>query len=123
MTAGNITPAVARMTRPFTRETARAKVKAAENARDSRDPEIAAQAYTADSEWRNRAEFFQGREAIKVFLKQKWEKELDYRSTRLCAYKARLCTEGAQAVRLMVPDWRPTVIQARVFKCRRSSRF
>jgi len=63
MTAGNITPAVARMTRPFTRETARAKVKAAENAWNSRDPEIAAQAYTENSEWRNRAEFFKGRES------------------------------------------------------------
>jgi nuclear transport factor 2 (NTF2) superfamily protein len=123
MTAGNITPAVARMTRPFTLETARAKVKAAENTWNSRDPEIVAQAYTENSERRNRVEFFKGREAIKAFLKQKWEKELDYCSTRLCAYTARLGTEGAQAVRLMVPDWRPTVIQARVFKCRRSSRF
>jgi uncharacterized protein len=92
MTAGNITPAVARMTRPFTRETARAKVKAAENAWHSRDPEIVVQAYTENSEWRNRAEFFKGREAIKAFLKQKWEKALDYCSTRLCAYTARLGT-------------------------------
>jgi uncharacterized protein len=92
MTSDNVTPAVARMTPPFTLETARAKVKAAENAWNSRDPEIVAQAYTEDSEWRNRAEFFKGREAIKAFLKQKWEKALDYRSTRLCAYTARLCT-------------------------------
>jgi nuclear transport factor 2 (NTF2) superfamily protein len=99
------------MTPPCTREAARAKVKAAESAWNSRDPEIVAQAYTEESEWRKRAEFFKGREAIKAFLKQKWEKELDYRSTRLCAYRAWLCTEGAQAVRLMVPDWRPTVIQ------------
>jgi len=123
MTSDNIAPAVARMTPPCTRETARAKVKAAENGWNSRDPEIVAQAYTENSEWRNRVEFFKGREAIKAFLKQKWEKELDYRSTRLCAYKARLGTEGAQAVRLMVPDWRPTVIQARVLKCRRSGQF
>lgn len=80
------------MTPPFTRETARAKVKAAENAWNSRDPEIVAQAYTENSEWRNRVEFFKGREAIKAFLKQKWEKELDYRSTRLSAYRARLGT-------------------------------
>jgi uncharacterized protein len=85
MTSDHITPAVARMTPPCTRDTARAQVKAAEHACNSRDPEIVAQAYTEESEWRNRVEFFQGREAIKAFLKQKWEKELDYRSTRLCA--------------------------------------
>jgi len=66
MTSDHITPAVARMTPPFTRETARAKVKAAENAWNSRDPEIVAQAYTENSEWRNRVEFFKGREAIKA---------------------------------------------------------
>jgi nuclear transport factor 2 (NTF2) superfamily protein len=123
MTADNITPTAARMMPPFTRETARAQVKAAENVWKSRDPELVPQAYTENSEWRNRAEFFKGHEAIKAFLKQKWEKELDYRSTRVCGYRARVGTEGAQAVRLMVPDWRPTVIQARVFKCRRSSQF
>jgi nuclear transport factor 2 (NTF2) superfamily protein len=64
---------------PFTRETALAKVKAAENAWNSRDPEIVAQAYSEDSEWRNRTEFFWGRDAIKAFLQRKWEKELDYR--------------------------------------------
>ena len=64
---------------PFTAETARAKVKAAEDAWDSRDPERVALAYTPDSEWRNRTEFFSGREAIKEFLRRKWAKELDYR--------------------------------------------
>jgi nuclear transport factor 2 (NTF2) superfamily protein len=64
---------------PFTLETALAKVKAAERAWNSRDPEIIAQAYSEDSQWRNRTEFFQGREAIKAFLRRKWEKELDYR--------------------------------------------
>jgi nuclear transport factor 2 (NTF2) superfamily protein len=64
---------------PFTIETALAKVKAAEHAWNSRDPEVVARAYTIDSEWRNRTEFFKGREAIKAFLKRKWEKELDYR--------------------------------------------
>jgi len=64
---------------PFTAETARAKVKAAEDAWNSRDPERVALAYTLDSEWRNRAEFFVGREAIKDFLRRKWSKELDYR--------------------------------------------
>lgn len=67
---------------PFTLETALAKVKAAETAWNSRDPEIVARAYTEDSEWRNRTEFFQGREAIKGFLRRKWQKELDYRLTK-----------------------------------------
>ena len=64
---------------PFDRETALAKVKAAEDAWNSRDPKKVAQAYTADSVWRNRDEFFQGREAIEDFLKRKWSKELHYR--------------------------------------------
>ena len=64
---------------PFTLETAKLKVQAAEDAWNSRDPERVALAYTEDSEWRNRAEFFQGREAIKAFLYRKWAKELDYR--------------------------------------------
>ena len=64
---------------PFTLETARQKVQAAEDAWNSRDPERVALAYTPDSEWRNRAEFFSGRDAIKAFLQRKWAKELDYR--------------------------------------------
>ena len=64
---------------PFTEETARAKVKAAENAWNSRDPDVVAKAYAEDSEWRNRDEFFTGREAIKEFLTRKWAKELDYK--------------------------------------------
>ena len=64
---------------PFTEETARAKVKAAEDAWNTRDPEVVAKAYTQDSQWRNRDEFFTGREAIKEFLRRKWAKELDYR--------------------------------------------
>ena len=64
---------------PFTVDSARAKVKAAEDTWNSRDPERVALAYTIDSEWRNRAEFFKGREAIKEFLRRKWMKELDYR--------------------------------------------
>ena len=63
----------------FTEETARAKVKAAENAWNSRDPDLVAKAYTEDSDWRNRDEFFTGREAIKEFLTRKWAKELDYK--------------------------------------------
>ena len=64
---------------PFTLETARAKVRAAEDAWNSRDPERVALAYTVDSQWRNRSELFQGRDAIKAFLTRKWAKELDYR--------------------------------------------
>jgi nuclear transport factor 2 (NTF2) superfamily protein len=64
---------------PFTYETAIAKVKNAENAWNTRDPDKVALAYTVDSEWRNRTEFFSGREAIIAFLKRKWSKELDYR--------------------------------------------
>lgn len=64
---------------PFTRETALLKVKMAETAWNTRDPERIALAYTPDSAWRNRDEFFQGREAIVAFLKRKWAKELDYR--------------------------------------------
>ncbi len=64
---------------PFTLETARQKIQAAEDAWNTRDPERVSLAYTADSEWRNRAEFLSGREAIKSFLQRKWVKELDYR--------------------------------------------
>jgi uncharacterized protein len=64
---------------PFTEQSAIAKVQAAEDAWNSRDPERVALAYTEDSDWRNRAEFFQGREAIKAFLQRKWQKELDYK--------------------------------------------
>ena len=64
---------------PFTLESARAKVQAAEDAWNSRDPERVALAYTEDSQWRNRGEFLKGRPAIKEFLRRKWAKELDYR--------------------------------------------
>lgn len=64
---------------PFTFETATQKVQAAEDAWNTRDPEKVALAYTEDSEWRNRDEFFSGREAIIAFLTRKWQKENDYR--------------------------------------------
>jgi nuclear transport factor 2 (NTF2) superfamily protein len=64
---------------PFTLETARLKVRAAENGWNTRDPERVALAYTPDSTWRNRNEFLQGRAAIAVFLTRKWNRELDYR--------------------------------------------
>jgi nuclear transport factor 2 (NTF2) superfamily protein len=64
---------------PFTRESAAQKARGAEDAWNSRDPERVALAYTPDSVWRNRSEFFTGREAIAQFLRRKWAKELDYR--------------------------------------------
>ena len=64
---------------PFTLETARQKVRLAEDAWNTREPERVALAYTEDSRWRNRAEFFTGRQAIVEFLRCKWAKELDYR--------------------------------------------
>ena len=64
---------------PFSLVTATAKVRAAEDAWNSRDPQRVSMAYTEDSEWRNRSEFLRGREAIRAFLTRKWEKELDYR--------------------------------------------
>jgi hypothetical protein len=64
---------------PFTAETAAKKARGAEDAWNSRDPVRVAQAYTVDSRWRNRAEIFQGREAIEAFLARKWQKEIEYR--------------------------------------------
>ena len=64
---------------PFTLETAKQKVRAAEDGWNNRNPEKVALAYTADSQWRNRAEFVQGREQIRAFLRGKWEREQDYR--------------------------------------------
>ena len=64
---------------PFTRETATQKVRLAEDAWNSRDPERVSLAYSAESRWRNRAEFLQGRDAIRAFLVRKWSRELDYR--------------------------------------------
>jgi nuclear transport factor 2 (NTF2) superfamily protein len=64
---------------PFTRETATAKVRMAEDAWNSRDPHRVSLAYTENSRWRNRAEFINGRAEIVAFLTRKWRKELDYR--------------------------------------------
>jgi uncharacterized protein len=64
---------------PFTRETAIQKVRLAEDAWNSRNPEKVSLAYTPDSRWRNRAEFVNGRQEIVAFLKRKWSRELDYR--------------------------------------------
>ncbi|SFS03724.1 hypothetical protein SAMN05216570_1742 [Dyella sp. OK004] len=64
---------------PFTAETAAQKVRLAEDAWNSRDPERVSLAYSPDTHWRNRAEFIDGREAAKAFLERKWNRELDYR--------------------------------------------
>ncbi|MFE7973079.1 DUF1348 family protein [Streptomyces shenzhenensis] len=64
---------------PFTRESAIEKVRLAEDAWNSRDPERVALAYTADSRWRNRGEFINGREEIVAFLTRKWTREQEYR--------------------------------------------
>ncbi|PWU79108.1 MAG: DUF1348 domain-containing protein [Candidatus Nitrosopolaris wilkensis] len=86
---------------PFNEETARAKVKAAQDVWNTRNPELVAQAYTSDSRWRNRTEFFTGRQAIIEFLKRKWAKELDYRLMKeLWCY-----TENRTSVRFEY-EWR-----------------
>jgi nuclear transport factor 2 (NTF2) superfamily protein len=86
---------------PFTRETAILKVRMAEDAWNRRDPERVSLAYSVDSRWRNRAEFFSGREAIVAFLTRKWRRELDYRLIKeLWAF-----TDDRIAVRF-VYEWR-----------------
>jgi nuclear transport factor 2 (NTF2) superfamily protein len=64
---------------PFTLESATKKVRLAEDAWNSRDPDRVVQVYTEDTQWRNRAEFPVGREQVRAFLQRKWAKELDYR--------------------------------------------
>jgi nuclear transport factor 2 (NTF2) superfamily protein len=64
---------------PFTFETAKQKVQLAEDAWNSKDPNRVSLAYTVDTEWRNRDQFINGREAVIQFLTKKWEKELDYK--------------------------------------------
>jgi len=64
---------------PFTHQTAIAKVRAAEDAWNTRDPQRVSLAYSVDSRWRNRSEFIHGREEIVAFLTRKWARELDYR--------------------------------------------
>jgi nuclear transport factor 2 (NTF2) superfamily protein len=80
---------------PFTVDTARQKVRAAEDGWNTRDPVRVALAYTPDSSWRNRAEFFSGREAIVAFLQRKWARELDYRLIK----ELWACTDNRIAVR------------------------
>jgi nuclear transport factor 2 (NTF2) superfamily protein len=75
------------LTPPFDLESATQKVRMAEDAWNSRDPERIAKAYSPNSRWRNRCDFLSGREAIRRFLRKKWERELDYRLVKeLWAY-------------------------------------
>jgi nuclear transport factor 2 (NTF2) superfamily protein len=67
---------------PFTLQSAVRKVRMAEDAWNSRDPVLVAQAYAVDSRWRNRSEFLQGRDAIAAFLERKWQREREYRLTK-----------------------------------------
>ena len=64
---------------PFSRQTALEKVQAAEDAWNSRNPDLVAMAYSEDTIWRNREEFFEGRDAVRAFLRRKWATELHYR--------------------------------------------
>lgn len=90
---------------PFSIETALQKVQMAEDAWNSKDPERVSLAYSVDTEWRNRTEFINGREAVKEFLKRKWVRELDYKLKKeLWGFR-----ENRMAVRLnmngiMIPD-------------------
>ena len=80
---------------PFSAETAAQKVRAAENAWNTRDPERVSLAYTPDSAWRNRSEFLTGRAAIVAFLQRKWTQELEYRLVK----ELWACTDNRIAVR------------------------
>jgi nuclear transport factor 2 (NTF2) superfamily protein len=64
---------------PFAEETAKQKIQAAEDAWNSRNPHKVSMAYTVDTEWRNRNQFINGREEVREFLKDKWNKELNYK--------------------------------------------
>jgi uncharacterized protein len=86
---------------PFTRETAKKKVRMAEDAWNTRDPERVSLAYTVDSRWRNRAEFPVGRAEIVEFLTRKWARELDYRLIK----ELWTCADNRIAVRFAY-EWR-----------------
>ncbi len=85
---------------PFTTETAIQKVRMAEDAWNSRDPDRVVQVYTEDTNWRNRAEFPQGRAEVHAFLQRKWAKELDYR-----LIKELWATEGNRIAVRFAYEW------------------
>lgn len=86
---------------PFDNDSAARKVRMAEDAWNTRDPEKVSLAYTPDSEWRNRSEFLKGREQIVAFLQRKWAKELDYR-----LIKELWVTEGSRIAVRFAYEWR-----------------
>lgn len=86
---------------PFTRDSAIVKVRLAEDAWNSRDPERVALAYTEDSRWRNRAEFVTGRSQIVELLRRKWARELDYR-----LIKELWAAEGERIAVRFAYEWR-----------------
>ncbi len=88
---------------PFSVESATQKVRLAENAWNTKDPEKVSLAYTPDSIWRNRSEFLQGREQIKAFLERKWARELDYR-----LIKELWATQGNRIAVRFAYEWRDT---------------
>ena len=71
-------PSPTKLVPPFSATTARAKVQAAEDAWNTRDPDRVARAYSEQSQWRNRDEFLTGRSEIRAFLQRKWGRELHY---------------------------------------------
>ena len=86
---------------PFTAESAAEKVRLAEDAWNSRDPDRVALAYSPDSRWRNRADFVEGRATIVAFLRRKWARELDYRLIKeLWAF------DGARIAVRFAYEWR-----------------
>ncbi|MGE6322318.1 DUF1348 family protein [Pseudomonas oryzihabitans] len=86
---------------PFTLESARQKVRAAEDGWNSRDPAKVALAYTADSRWRNRSDFLHGRAAIEAFLTRKWQREHEYR-----LIKELWAHDGARIAVRFAYEWR-----------------
>ncbi len=92
---------------PFDDETVNTKVRSAEDAWNSREPDRVSLAYTVDSSWRNRSEFLSGRKAIVEFLSRKWSRELDYRLTKeLWAYRGnRIAVRFAYEWRDDSGDW------------------
>ena len=92
---------------PFTLETALAKVQAAEDAWNTRDPDKIVLAYTEDTEWRNRSEFLHGRDEIHAFLVRKWQRELSYklRKELFAFHENRIAVRFEYEYHLDTGDW------------------
>ena len=96
---------------PFNLDSATRKVRMAEDAWNTRDPERVSLAYTVDSQWRNRSEFINGRAQLREFLARKWSTELDYRLVKRLGIH-RKSHRGSLSVRVARPG-RPLVSQLR----------